>query len=435
MQATRYSLTSRISLAGFLLMFTSHLLAAVPVERVIWDFAPHGDGSFPSNGLVADSAGNLYGVTARGGAGPTNNGVVFEMTPDTTAPGAWFETILYSFGDASGDGATPDGTLIFDKVGNLYGTTTSGGSGGDGTIFELSPPATAGGAWTETVLYSFPSSGKVGNRPSGKLAFDPVGNLYGTTWYGGTGINCGAHPGCGTVYRLAPPATIGGAWTHTVLHNFGVSATDGVWPAVSGVLYRGGALYGATQGGGVNGEGTVFVLIPTSSGYIEHHLHDFTAREGGGPSGGLIVDSANNFYGTTLWGGGSTNCPTGCGAIYVLSPPATAGGAWTETTLYSFTGGLDGGRPWASLWRDQAGSLYGTATQGGLSSNSGVVFRLKPPATSGGPWTLVPLHEFKGATADGSNPYGELIVVNHVFYGTTSQGGSLLLGSVFSVAP
>ncbi len=439
MLAIHSLLRSRTTLFGLLLLFASNLYASAPVEQVIHNFALSSDGTFPGNGLVADSAGNLYGATARGGVGATDYGVVFELSPPATAGNPWTETILYSFGNSLHDGQVPDGTLIFDSHGNLYGTTVAGGSGGDGTVFELRPPATAGGALTETILYSFPSSGNFGTRPPGKLALDPTGNLYGTTWYGGTGTNCGANPGCGTVYRLAPPATAGGAWTHTVLHNFGVSAVDGIWPAVAGVLYRGGALYGTTQGGGVNGEGTVFVLVPSGGVYIEHRLHDFAAVEGGGPSAGLVADSDNNLYGTTLFGGGSPNCGGGCGAIFELSPPAVAGGAWTETTLYSFTHGLDGSSPWASLYRDQSGSLYGTATQGGLKTrkmvNNGVVFRLKPPAVAGGTWTLVPLHEFQGPDGDGSNPYGELILVHGVFYGTTNQGGSSLNGSVFSVGP
>jgi uncharacterized repeat protein (TIGR03803 family) len=153
----------------------------------------------------------------------------------------------------------------------------------------------------------------------------------------------------------------------------------------------------------------------------------------------LIADSDNNFYGTTLFGGGSPTCSGGCGAIFELSPPTVPGGSWTETTLYRFTGGLDGTAPFASLWRDSSGSLYGTTTEGGLKtrkiSNNGVVFRLKPPTVAGAAWTLVPLHEFQGPAADGSNPYAELILVNHVFYGTTANGGGNLQGSVFSVGP
>ena len=449
MRTTSSALVSRIALLGFLLMVASALFASAPAEQVIYNFALHDDGTLPTNGLVADSAGNLYGVTARGGAGASNFGVVFELSPPATAGGAWTETILFSF-IGGHFGATPYGTLIFDKSGNLYGTTsqggvTDGGTRGSGLVFELSPPATTGGAWTETVLYTFPSSTKLGSYPSGKLAFDASGNLYGTTWYGGVGTNCNHGPtqtGCGTVYKLTAPAAAGGAWTHTVLHNFGISATDGALPALSGVLYRGGKLFGTTQQGGANNDGTVFVLVPTTTGWAEHILHDFTGNDGGAPTGGLIIDSANNLYGTTIWGGGggiATCGNQGCGTIYALSPPAVAGGAWTQTMLYAFTGGLDGAFPWASLWRDQAGSLYGTTVHGGLNnrqtSNNGVVFRLKPPAAAGADWTLVPLHEFKGPNTDGSFPYGELILVNHVFYGTLNEGGSGVgqQGSVYSI--
>lgn len=441
MRTKRSVLAGRITLLALFVMSAPALFASGPVEQMIYNFNINNDGRQTSNGLVADAAGNLYGVTTRGGIGANTNGAVFELSPPATAGGAWSEAVLYSFGTAFGDGAYPDGTLIIDQLGNLYGTTTQGGSIGLGTVFELSPPATPGGSWTETVLYSYPDTYQNGRNPSGKLALDPAGNLYGTTLYGGIGTHCSQSggAGCGTVYKLSPPATAGGAWTHTILHNFGVGAFDGTLPTVSGVLYRGGALYGATQAGGVNGEGTVFVLVPTSSGYIEHRLHDFAAVEGGGPTGGLIVDSSGNFYGTTLWGGGSANCQGGCGSIFELSPPAAAGGAWTLAQLYAFTDRLDGASPWASLYRDQSGSLYGTASQGGitnrLTSNNGVAFRLKPPAVTGGTWTLVPLHEFKGPNADGTRPYGELILLNHVFYGTISAGAGNQEGGVFSIAP
>jgi uncharacterized repeat protein (TIGR03803 family) len=437
MRTTSSALASRISLLGFLLIITTNLLASAPVGNSIYSFAGQPDGMSPANGLVADSAGNLYGV-AEGGLGNGTLGVVFEMTPPATAGGAWTETILYSFLGGAIDGAGPYCTLIFDRQGNLYGTTTHGGPGDNGTIFELSPPATAGGAWTEKILYIFPADGLSGVFPSGKLSFDPSGNLYGTTWYGGSGTNCNG-TGCGTVYKLTAPATAGGTWTESVLHNFGVTLQDGVFPAVNGVLYRGGDLYGTTQQGGIDNNGTVFVLIPKSGAYVERILHKFTVNEGADPVGGLIADSGNNLYGVTLFGGGSTNCGGGCGAIYMLSPPAVVGGAWTETTLYAFTGGLDGSLPWAGLWRDQAGSLYGTTRSGGLnnrhvSGENGVVFRLKPPAVSGGSSTLVPLYEFKGGV-DGGNPSGELILVKHVFYGTTLLGGATQNGAVFSVGP
>ncbi len=178
MRTKRSGLASRITLFGCFLILSSALFAAGPVEQMIYNFNLNNDGKQISNGLVADSAGNLYGVTARGGMGANTNGTIFELSPPATAGGPWTETVLYSFGTAFGDGAYPNGTLIFDKLGNLYGTTTQGGSIGLGTVFELSPPATPGGSWTETVLYSYPDTNKNGWMPSGKLAFDPAGNLY-----------------------------------------------------------------------------------------------------------------------------------------------------------------------------------------------------------------------------------------------------------------
>lgn len=157
--------------------------------------------------------------------------------------------------------------------------------------------------------------------------------------------------------------------------------------------------------------------MPSGGVYIEHRLHDFAAIEGGGPSSGLIADSENNLYGTTFFGGNSdADCQGGCGTIYELSPPAARGGAWTETTLYSFTGGLDGSGPWAGLYRDSAGNLYGTATpaEPGLWSHS-MNFRVRMP-------TAV-------------IPTANLILVDHIFYGTTDNGGANQEGAVFSVGP
>jgi uncharacterized repeat protein (TIGR03803 family) len=433
----RSLLSSRFTLIGLLLLITSNLLASAPTENTIYSFPGQPNGLAPGNGLVADPAGHLYGVSG-GGIGNGSSGLVFQLSPPSSAGDAWTETVLYTFLGGATDGGGPDCTLIFDKLGNLYGTTTHGGPVDNGTVFELSPPSTTGGAWTETILYFFPADGLSGSSPSGKLALDPSGNIYGTTINGGTGTTCGG-PGCGTVYELKAPSSSGGVWTETVLHSFGVTLQDGASPITSGVLYRGGDLYGTTANGGIDNNGIVYVLVLKNGSYYERILHKFTVNEGTIPEGGLIADSSNNLYGVALFGGTSTNCGGGCGAIYELSPPAIVGGTWTETTLYSFTGGLDGALPRSSLLRDQSGSLYGTAEGGGLKNrqvlgDNGTVFRLKPPAVAGGTWTLVPLYEFKGGT-DGGNPFGELILLHHVFYGATIRGGSSQNGAVFNVEP
>ena len=202
MTSKKPSLTiSQILIFAAVLAFPGTAIASGPVEQVLYSFAGGTDGNNPDGGLVADSLGNLYGTTTWGGPDSiTPYGTVYELTPPAVAGGAWTKTVLYSFQGGANDGSTPFGTLIFDKLGNLYGTTQAGGPGNAGTVFELSPPAVPGNPWTETVLFIFPGDQSQGYWPFGKLTFDGIGNLYGTTEYGGSGksgASCQME-GCGT---------------------------------------------------------------------------------------------------------------------------------------------------------------------------------------------------------------------------------------------
>jgi len=303
----------------------------------------------PRNGLIADSAGNLYGTTSGGGA--SYKGVVFKLAPDGT------ETVLHSFPGFPSDGNSPYAGLIADSAGNLYGTTLSRDSVSHaGVVFKLAPNGTAG--WTETVLHSFTGFPTDGALPYAGLIADSAGNLYGATTGGGAS-------GQGVVFKLAPDGT------ETVLHAF-TGGSDGAYPGVGPLIAdSAGNLYGTTTGGGggpgASGQGVVFKLSPDGT---ETVLHSFTLGSGGGgPLAGLIADSAGNLYGTTQVGGAS-----GQGVVFKLAPNGTGG--WTESVLYSFTGGSDGGQPfYGSLIADGAGNLYGT-TVGGGASGAGVVFKL-----------------------------------------------------------
>jgi uncharacterized repeat protein (TIGR03803 family) len=217
--------------------------------------------------------------------------------------------VLHAFTGGS-DGAYPEAGLIADSNGNLYGTTRAGGASGVGTVFELMRPATAGGAWTETVLHAF-TGGSDGAHPEAGLIADSKGNLYGTTAGGG-----GSGFGSGTVFELMPPATAGGAWTETVRHAF-TGGSDGLYPIA-----------------------------------------------------GLIADSKGTLFGTTMLGGSSN-----VGTIFLLTSPANAFEVWREAVLYAFTGGSNEGNPFARLIADSNGNLYGTTYHGG-ASNAGTVFEL-----------------------------------------------------------
>ena len=410
-------------------IFSVNTFASAPVEQILYDF-PYG--TAPSSGLIADSVGNLYGTTRYGGYA---YGTVFELSPPTTSGGAWTETVLYAFNpNVIIDGAYPFSTLIFDKSGNLYGTTSIS-THGWGTVFELSPPATAGGAWTRKLLMDVPVDGSKGTNLQGNLIFDSAGNLYGTTLSGGAGTLCGSRKGfgCGTVFELKPPVKAGAGWTETILHSFAVTAGDGFTPGTA-LIIRNGILYGTTEKGGANGDGTVFQLARQSGSWVETILHDFTGTDGATPVGRLIADPSGNLYGTTFNGanaGGDGN--QGCGTVYELSPPAVAGDPWQETTLYSFTGATDGSNPYVGVIRDSLGNIYGVTTYGGFKSN-GVVYKLLAPTEAGGTWSEVTLHVFDAAIHDGAGPAGDVILLNGKgLFGTTYGGGTAPGGIVFNI--
>jgi uncharacterized repeat protein (TIGR03803 family) len=403
--------------------------------------APH-DGLQPQGGLIADKAGNLYGTTTGGGTG--GNGIVFELSPPATS-GPWTETVLYNFSGAQGTGIYPEDNLVFDAAGNLYGTAAYGG-GINGTVFQLMPPAISGGAWTFNLLYTF-QQGTDGQVPISGLVIDAAGNLYGTTFYGGSCAD-------GTVFELSPPVTQGGAWTETLLHSFrsfcnGKIGSDG-GHAYGPLVLAGGSLYGTTWGGGTNGSGVVFKLSPPSTGQTNWHeqvLYTFTGgSDGGYPAAGLTL-RGGNLYGTTQYGGNMTcsNGVPGCGVVFELSPPSTQGGSWTETVLYSFVTGSDGSLPSSSVIFDPSGNLYSTTSLGGTGTcdyisdpGCGAVFKLAPPTIQGGAWTETTLHAFTGANSgdQGANVSGLVFGRAQTLYGTTGDTGLPAGdGTIFSIAP
>jgi len=274
-------------------------------EQVLHNFNSDGtDGTNPNAGLIFDATGNLYGTTPDGGT-YAYYGTVFELTPDGS--GGWTERVLHSFGSGT-DGSSPYTGLVFDAAGNLYGATLYGGTyGAYGTVFELTPAG--GGSWTEQVLHNFNNDGTDGNLPHTELILDAAGNLYGTTRAGGT-------IGGGTAFELTPAA--GGTWTEQVLHNFG-SGTDGTAPRGGLIFDAAGNLYGASiSGPGVQNAGTVFELTPVVGGtWTEQVLHNFgSGTDGANPYAALVRDAAGNLYGTTNYGGTNND-----GTVFEITPP------------------------------------------------------------------------------------------------------------------
>jgi uncharacterized repeat protein (TIGR03803 family) len=407
------------------------------------------DGATPLSGFVADKHGNLYGVTSIGGTGDCSDygggggcGTVYKLSPPAKNGGAWTETVLYNFqGGADGDEVV--GRLIFDKNGNLYGTTALGGGGtctyGCGTVFELSPPAQKGGVWTKSIIYSFQGGTTDGSYPEAALVFDNLGNLYGTTFYGG-GPNCAGY-GCGTVFELSPPQQRGDAWTETVLHTFiGPTSADGYGPSCNLIFDAAGNLYGTTGFGGTYNNGAVFEMSPPAvkgDPWTESVIYSFIGPpDGASPDAGLTAGPNGAFYGSaSTWG------PETYGTIFELKPPRKPGGAWTETVLHAFTLQADGGIPSGGVIPDEKGNLYGTTAVGGdyscnagFNDGCGVVFKLARPAKRAGAWKETVLHSFTGGQ-DGIQPESGLLFGKFgLLYGTTENGGASDAGTVFSVA-
>jgi uncharacterized repeat protein (TIGR03803 family) len=380
-----------------------------------------GNGAFPITQLTRDAGGNIYGTTSEGGTGVCKDekgcGTVFKL--NANGKQIWLHSFKFSGGES------PMAGLLRDAAGNLYGTTVYGGESGSscgccgcGVVFRLDK------AGTETVLYRFRGGTSDGMWPEALLIRDSVGNLYGTTIQGSQHDE-------GTAFKLNKTDN------ETTLFTF--DFTDGGEPFPGVISDAAGNLYGTTSVGGSCGYGTVFELDTTG---METVLHNFCGADGAYPSSVLIWDAAGNLYGTTKEGGSSDVCDGGCGAVFELSPDS--GGSWTEKVLYSFcsvSGCADGLEPLSGpLVRDAAGNLYGTTYFGGSHRDCsgdacGVVFKLNP----NGKETV--LHNFTGG-ADGADPWAGLVIdASGNLYGAARYGGDTNCsppygcGTVFRITP
>lgn len=384
------------------LLFIAALPAHAQTETVLYNFTGGSDGGYPSSRLTPDGKGNFFGTT-EGGSG---DGTVFELSPNGS--GGWNETTLYAFCSAPNctDGASPTYSyILFDTVGNLYGTTCGGGADRGGVVWELSP---AGASWTETVLYSF--TNKYG-CPIGGLITDSARNLYGTVYDAN---------GPATVFELSPS---GDSWTEQVIYSYSADGGEGY----NGLtMDAAGNIFGSSVS-------TVFQLSPNGNGGWTPAVI-FTFEEQSGPSGIPVLDQAGNLYGTTIGGGAK-----GYGTVYKLKRGKL--GKWSKTILYAFKGSpTDGESPVGGVVLDAAGNIYGTTFYGGSTGSGkrringdGTVFELVPPVGTGS-YQEKFLWSFTGA--DGENPYASVILDSGGnLYGTTSEGGSNGWGVVFEVTP
>ncbi|MGO9166541.1 MAG: choice-of-anchor tandem repeat GloVer-containing protein, partial [Candidatus Sulfotelmatobacter sp.] len=339
-KALEQNIYKLVAILGVTFALANHSWAG---EKILYTFAGQPDGYGPEGSLIFDSEGNLYGTTYFGGTDQA--GTVFELSPGSG--GTWTEKILYNFTGGQ-DGEYPDAGLIFDSKGNLYGTTSQGGFYNWGTVFELIPGA--GGTWAETILCSFGSSGfSDALFPANSLIQDQAGNLYGNA-QGGANYS-------GAVFELSPGSN--GTWTEKVLHSF--NGNDGAFPSGALVMDQVGRLYGTTYAAGPDDYGSIFELTPGSGGnWTEKVIFSFNGVNGISPFGGVLFDSAGNAFGTS--------------ELTAFELTHGSNGVWTGKTLHSFTGGFDGAFAYSGLIFDKQGNLYGTTYSGG--QHYGTVFKL-----------------------------------------------------------
>ena len=441
---SRIHITVRALLIGLAMAAVLCTTTWAASEKVLYRF--HGKDGWTPNSVVLGRDGELYGTTGTGGNATKSCdyngcGVIFRLTRD--AGGKWRETVLHRF--AGTDGWFPEGMLVADKSGNLYGTTVNGGSTcsqlGCGVVFEVARGK--GGKWAFKVLHQFAVTD--GANPYAGMIFDSQGNLYGTASSGGNVSACPNEGGCGVVFKLAPDGK--GNWTESVLYAF--NGDDGGGPSCQLIFDSSGNLYGTTYYGGANGGGTVFELTPGKNGqWSEQVLHSFSYDTGDGdaPISGLAFDRSGNLYGTTINGG--TKGQQGWGVAFKLAPE---NGKWKETILHTFDQyKFDGGDPTSRLIFEAAGNLYGTADSGGRYAcpgsdglGCGVVFKLT--SRTNDKWSETVVHSF-GKGNDGSYPGGDLVLDSlGDMFGTTAAGGDfggvcgndggIGCGAVFEITP
>ncbi len=325
----------------------------------LYQFNGGSGGSSLIGRVVFGPNGSLYGTTSEGGSGcgGVGCGVVFRLNPPPTSCPAtscpWIEHVLHRFVDNGQDGTYPYSEVVFDRNGNLYGTTSYGGTtagNGLGTVYEI----TSSGV--ESVIYSFTGEDD-GMAPESPVILDAAGNLYGTTYIGAGGN------GGGSAYELSPTQS---GFQIDVLHSF---YSEG--PPVGGLLFDSlGNLYGTTSSGGSQFGGTVWEL---AGGTIFSTLWNITGIPFNGPSSSLVMDASGNLYGAN-----SGDIYEDPGSIFKLS---FAGGVWNYTVLHAFEGGPAGSQPNGPLTIDAGGNIYGTTKRGGTGCNGegcGVIFEITP---------------------------------------------------------
>jgi uncharacterized repeat protein (TIGR03803 family) len=384
------------------------------------------DGSLPESALAIAPGGALYGTTYNGGI--SAQGTVFSLAPPASSVGAWTETQLYLFKNGT-DGAWPT-AIVRAPNGVLYGLT-SGYAEGEPTVstaYSLTPPAAPGGAWIFQTIYTFTNTNII--EPVSLVLVEGV--LYGTSFMGGISPFCQEFYGCGTFFSLTPPANPDAMWDARILYSF-PGGNQAAWPEQV-VPGPGGSFYGMASQFDIcpTGCGEVFQLTPHASpggSWTHKQLYAFTNANGDGQGwGGMALGSDGVIYGVTNAGGTNQQ-----GTVFSLTPPVSPGGAWTEAILYRFGEAGDGVSPNAPPVVDSHGVIYGTTGAGGNQTcGCGVVFAMLPPTSPGGSWTEQILHRFNFSSG-GLPGAGLSIDANGNLFGTTSAYGAYDNGAVFAL--
>jgi uncharacterized repeat protein (TIGR03803 family) len=359
----------------------------------VFDAAPAEN---PMTMLIEDQQHNLYGTTFYDSS--YSAGSVYELSPGSG--GEWEYRVLHVFKKA--EGCYPDGKLLMDAAGTLYGTTYDGGAHNCGTVYRLK--RASDGSWMENTLHDF--NQRDGCLSQGGLAMDKQGNLYGGTLKGGSHQS-------GVAFKVAH--TSNDQWRYHLLHEFDQSEAN---PDTGFIFDAAGNLYGGDQTG-------IFVLSQKNGRWAERTAYAFQKEtDGYAPSGDLFFDSQGNLYGTNGLGGQDNR-----GTVFELSPDSRGG--WTSTVLHSFSRGHDGHYPLGGVIVGPDGDVYGTTSTGG-QHGAGTVFRLAPGADG---WTETLLHSFAGRRDGGGPMAGVLLGHSGKLYGTAYSGGAHGVGVVFELAP
>jgi len=399
---------------------TDDVPASSPVFSTIYKFQGGARARWPRGGVAVAADGTIYGTTLYGGDCETC-GVIYKLAPPAKGKTAWAYTILHKFVLAK-NGIAPTGPLTLFN-GSLYGAASAGGnpSCGCGVVFKITPSG------SYTVLHTF-SPSKIGSTPISGLLIDSGGTIYGNT-------DSGGKHGAGIIYKLS---TAGGGFT--VLHDFAGDFNGG--PQGEMIFGEDGAIYGTQFGGGKYNQGVIFRITKAGAYTV---LYDFkgvnqpgNSTDGADPEGRLTLGSDGTIYGTTTFGG----TPSGYGTAWSIKK---AGSKWDYKQLYIFAGNghpLDANLPHSGLVAGPAGSLYGTGAGGG-KFQEGAIYQLTPPATAGQKWGYKTLHSFNGRDPHGDTPYPDIVVHKGTIYGGTLSGGYITnsgdcingCGTIFSYQP